>query len=77
MLVQMLREGPFWCANDISALLVLEDGVLSVEEALYLADRERDFDPVLGGAVAQRGRLNAVIIQPVVDEVKGVLRRLD
>ena len=46
---------------------MLVDRILRVEEPLDGFYRELDADPVFGGGIAELGRGDALVLQPVVD----------
>jgi hypothetical protein len=61
----------------LTSVHILENGILGVEEGFYVVHRERDFDPILRGAVAQVGSFDAKIKQPFVNELQCVVCGLD
>ena len=56
---------------------MLIDRVFSIEKALNLTDRQRNFDEVFRSVVAELSSINATVEKPVMNEFQGVISRLD
>ena len=75
--VEVQWKRPDRGADKVSSILVLKDGVLAVQDTLHLADGQSQLDPILGGVVLKSGPLNAIVREPFMDKLQGLIGGLD
>jgi hypothetical protein len=75
--VEVEREGPFWGSDEAVSVVVLEDGVLRIQQILDAIDRQGNLDPIFCGAALKTRHLDAIVLQPLVHQVHGLICRFD